>query len=71
MARGPVPFGLNSLATNEVACSPPSQCSARPEEAFRLISRYSQNTNQRVRVISSQLVRGRLAAATFRPDGER
>lgn len=42
-----------------------------PDEAFRLISRYSQNTNQRVRVVSSQLVRGRLAAAAFRQDGER
>ncbi|HET9966762.1 MAG TPA: hypothetical protein VFQ68_00920 [Streptosporangiaceae bacterium] len=40
-------------------------------EAFRLLSRYSQNTNQRVRVISSRLVRDRMAAAAFRPAGER
>jgi ANTAR domain len=42
-----------------------------PDEAFRLISRYSQNTNQRVRAISSKLVRGRLAATAFREAGER
>ena len=38
-----------------------------PEEAFRLLSRYSQNTNQRVRKISAGLVQGRIAAAAFRP----
>ncbi len=36
-----------------------------PAEAFRLLSRYSQHTNQRVRVISARLVQGRLSAAEF------
>jgi GAF domain-containing protein len=36
-------------------------------EAFRLLSRYSQNTNQRVRIISARLVQGRLPASEFRP----
>ena len=40
-----------------------------PAEAFRLLSRYSQNTNQRVRKISARLVQGRIAAADFRPSG--
>jgi GAF domain-containing protein len=35
-------------------------------EAFRLLSRYSQNTNQRVRAISARLVQGRIAASEFR-----
>jgi ANTAR domain-containing protein len=38
-----------------------------PEEAFGLLSRYSQNTNQRVRKISAGLVQGRITAAEFRP----
>jgi len=38
-----------------------------PAEAFHLLSRYSQNTNQRVRKISARLVQGQLAAADFRP----
>jgi GAF domain-containing protein len=38
-----------------------------PAEAFRLLSRYSQNTNQRVRKISAGLVEGRIAAGEFRP----
>ena len=42
-----------------------------PAEAFRLLSRHSQNTNQRVRVIASRLVRGRITAAAFRQLGER
>ena len=42
-----------------------------PAEAFRLLSRYSQNTNQRVRAIASRLVRGRITAAAFRQLGER
>lgn len=36
-------------------------------EAFRLLSRYSQNTNQRVRAISSRLVAGRIPASAFLP----
>jgi GAF domain-containing protein len=42
-----------------------------PEEAFRLLSRHSQNTNQRVRKISAGLVQGRIAAAEFRPPDPR
>jgi hypothetical protein len=38
-----------------------------PEEAFGLLSRYSQNTNQRVRKISAGLVQGRITAAEFQP----
>jgi hypothetical protein len=38
-----------------------------PAEAFHLLSRYSQNTNQRVRKISAGLVAGRIAAAELRP----
>jgi GAF domain-containing protein len=37
-----------------------------PAEAFHLLNRYSQNTNQRVRKISADLVQGRLTAAEFR-----
>jgi ANTAR domain len=42
-----------------------------PAEAFRLLSWYSQETNQRVRVISSRLVRGRISAAALRRSRER
>jgi AmiR/NasT family two-component response regulator len=38
-----------------------------PEQAFGLLSRFSQNTNQRVRDISAELVHGRLDPAEFRP----
>lgn len=41
-----------------------------PAEAFRLLSRYSQDTNQRVRKISAGLVQGRIAAAEFRPPAD-
>jgi hypothetical protein len=41
-----------------------------PAEAFHLLSRYSQNTNQRVRKISAGLVQGRIAAAKFRPPAD-
>ena len=34
---------------------------------LHLLSRYSQNTNQRVRKISAGLVQGRITAAEFRP----
>jgi GAF domain-containing protein len=36
-----------------------------PAEAFRLLSRYSQNTNQRVRKVATDLLQGRIAAADF------
>lgn len=38
-----------------------------PGEAFHLLSRYSQNTNQRVRRVSVRLVQGRIAPEDFRP----
>ena len=37
------------------------------EEAFRLLSRYSQHTNQRVRKISARLVQGLISAEEIRP----
>jgi GAF domain-containing protein len=37
-----------------------------PAEAFGLLRRYSQNTNQRVRKISADVVHGRLAASELR-----
>jgi transcriptional regulator with GAF, ATPase, and Fis domain len=36
-----------------------------PAEAFRLLRRYSQSTNRRVRALSSDLVQGRIAPADF------
>ena len=41
-----------------------------PEEAFGLLSRYSQNTNQRVRKISARLVQGHIAAAELQPPAD-
>jgi GAF domain-containing protein len=41
-----------------------------PAEAFHLLSRYSQNTNQRVRRVSARLVEGRIAPGEFRPGPE-
>jgi GAF domain-containing protein len=38
-----------------------------PAEAFGLLSRYSQNTNQRVRRVSARLVQGRIPPEEFRP----
>ena len=38
-----------------------------PEEAFHLLSRYSQNTNQRLRTIAARLVEGQMSAEKFRP----
>ena len=40
-----------------------------PAEAFRLLSRYSQNTNHRVRRVSADLVQGRIGPADLRPGG--
>jgi len=37
-----------------------------PAEAFHLLSRFSQNSNRRVRYIAADLVRGRIAAAELR-----
>jgi len=46
------------------------QLPGAPAEAFGLLSRYSQNTNQRVRKISAALVQGRIAATRFRPPAD-
>ena len=60
--------GLQSRAVIEQAKGVlHAELGVSPEEAFRLLSRYSQNTNQRVRKISAGLVQGRIAAAEFRP----
>jgi GAF domain-containing protein len=60
--------GLESRAVIEQAKGVlHAELGVSPEEAFRLLSRYSQNTNQRVRKISAGLVQGRIAAAEFRP----
>jgi hypothetical protein len=37
-----------------------------PEDAFHLLSRYSQSTNQRVRKVSARLVQGLISAGEFR-----
>jgi GAF domain-containing protein len=44
------------------------QLGVAPGEAFRLLSRYSQNTNRRVRRVAAQLVEGRIAPEEFRLD---
>jgi GAF domain-containing protein len=59
--------GLESRAVIEQAKGVlHAELGVSPEEAFRLLSRYSQNTNQRVRRVSARLVEGRLAAAELR-----
>jgi GAF domain-containing protein len=59
--------GLESRAVIEQAKGVlHAELGVSPEEAFGLLSRYSQNTNQRVRKISAGLVQGRLTAAEFR-----
>jgi GAF domain-containing protein len=60
--------GLESRAVIEQAKGVlHAELGVSPEEAFGLLSRYSQNTNQRVRKISAGLVQGRITAAEFRP----
>ena len=60
--------GLESRAVIEQAKGVlHAELGVSPEEAFRLLSRYSQNTNQRVRKISAGLVQGRITAAEFQP----
>jgi GAF domain-containing protein len=60
--------GLESRAVIEQAKGVlHAELGVSPAAAFRLLSRYSQNTNQRVRKISAGLVQGRIAAAEFRP----
>ena len=60
--------GLESRAVIEQAKGVlHAELGVSPEEAFGLLSRYSQNTNQRVRKISAGLVQGRITAAEFWP----
>ena len=60
--------GLESRAVIEQAKGVlHAELEVSPDEAFRLLSRYSQNTNQRVRKISAGLVEGRITAAELQP----
>lgn len=60
--------GLESRAVIEQAKGVlHAELGVSPEEAFHLLSRYSQNTNQRVRKISARLVQGLIPAGEFRP----
>jgi ANTAR domain len=60
--------GLESRAVIEQAKGiVHAELGVSPAEAFHLLSRYSQNTNQRVRKIAAGLVAGRMAAAELRP----
>ena len=43
-----------------------AQLGVSPDRAFQLLSRYSQNTNRRVRRVSSDLVQGRLSPEEIR-----
>jgi hypothetical protein len=68
--------GLESRAVIEQAKGVlHAELGVTPEEGFRLLSRYSQNTNQRVRRIAAGLVEGKVTAAELRagrplpPDG--
>lgn len=56
--------GLDSRAVIEQAKGIlHAELGVSPTEAFHQLSRFSQNTNQRVRKIAADIVRGRLAAA--------
>ena len=56
--------GLESRAVIEQAKGVVhAELGVTPAEAFHLLSRYSQNTNQRVRKISADLVQGRISPA--------
>ena len=60
--------GLESRAVIEQAKGVlHAELGVSPEEAFHLLSRYSQNTNQRVRKVSARLVQGLITAGEFRP----
>jgi len=60
--------GLESRAVIEQAKGVlHAELDVSPEEAFHLLSRYSQNTNQRVRKVSARLVQGLISAGEFRP----
>lgn len=59
--------GLESRAVIEQAKGiVHAELGVSPAEAFGLLSRYSQNTNQRVRKVSADVVHGRLAASELR-----
>lgn len=56
--------GLESRAVIEQAKGVVhAELDVTPDQAFRLLSRFSQNTNQRVRKVSADLVQGRMAPA--------
>lgn len=60
--------GLESRAVIEQAKGVlHAELGVSPEQAFGLLSRYSQNTNQRVRRVAARLVEGQLAAAELQP----
>jgi GAF domain-containing protein len=64
--------GLESRAVIEQAKGVlHAELGVSPEEGFRLLSRYSQNTNQRVRRIAAGLVEGRVTAAQLGAAGQR
>src|SRR5690349_22112592 len=64
--------GLESRAVIEQAKGVlHAELGVSPEEGFRLLSRYSQNTNQRVRRIAAGLVEGRLTAAQLSESPDR
>jgi GAF domain-containing protein len=59
--------GLESRAVIEQAKGVlHAELGVSPEEGFRLLSRYSQNTNQRLRRIAAGLVEGRVSAAELK-----
>jgi GAF domain-containing protein len=61
-------LGLESRAVIEQAKGVlHAELGVSPDEAFGLLSRYSQDNNQRVRKIAAELVEGRIAAAKLRP----
>jgi GAF domain-containing protein len=65
--------GLESRAVIEQAKGiVHAELDVTPDQAFRLLSRFSQNTNQRVRKVSADLVQGRMAPADLqRPHGQK
>lgn len=61
---GNLQAGLESRAVIEQAKGVMhAELGVTPADAFRLLSRYSQNTNQRVRALSARLVEGRVSSA--------
>ena len=58
--------GLESRAVIEQAKGiVHAELDVTPDQAFRLLSRFSQNTNQRVRKVAADIVQGRMAPANL------